>query len=73
MFKLGCRNVALFLFINKIVYTFTIINFKTKQMVNTNFSNQTTNQLITEYQFRVEALQNKIEELKAILEINNLI
>jgi hypothetical protein len=41
-------------------------------MVNTNFSNQTTNQLLTEYQCRVEALQNKIEELKAILEINNL-
>ena len=62
-----------FLFINRNVYTFTIINFKTKQMVNTNYSNQTTNQLITEYQFRVEALQNKIEELKAILQVNNLI
>tara|TARA_R110002020_G_scaffold90312_1_gene219842 strand:+ start:2346 stop:2567 length:222 start_codon:yes stop_codon:yes gene_type:complete len=49
-----------------------IINLNTKQMVNTNFSNQTTNQLLTEYQFKVEALQNKIEELKAILEINNL-
>ncbi len=48
-------------------------SFKTKQMVNTNFSNETTNQLLTEYQFRVEALQNKIEELKAILEVNNLI
>ena len=72
MFKLGCRNAALFLFININVYTFTNINFKTKQMVNTNFSNETTNQLLTEYQFRVEALQNKIEELKAILEINNL-
>ncbi len=73
MFKLGGRNTALFFVINRIVYTFTIINFKTKQMVNTNFSNQTTNQLITEYQFRVEALQNKIEELKAILQVNNLI
>lgn len=73
MFKLGYRNVALFFVINKNVYTFTIINFKTKQMVNTNFSNQTTNQLLTEYQFRVEALQNKIEELKAILQVNNLI
>ncbi len=73
MFKLGGRNTALFFVINRIVYTFTIINFKTKQMVNTNFSNQTTNQLLTEYQFRVEALQNKIEELKAILEVNNLI
>ena len=62
-----------FLFININVYTFTIINFNTKQMVNTNFSNQTTNQLLTEYQFRVEALQNKIEELKAILQVNNLI
>jgi len=62
-----------FLFINRNVYTFTIINFKTKQMVNTNYSNQTTNQLLTEYQFRVEALQNKIEELKAILQVNNLI
>jgi len=39
----------------------------------TNFSEQTTNELLTQYQFRVEALQNKIEELKAILEINNLI
>ena len=73
MFKLGGRNTALFLFININVYTFTNINFKTKQMVNTNFSNQTTNQLLTEYQFRVEALQNKIEELKAILQVNNLI
>jgi len=71
-FKLGYRNVALFLFINIIVYIFGKINIKTKQMVNTNFSNQTTNQLLTEYQCRVEALQNKIEELKAILEINNL-
>ena len=61
------------MFININVYTFTIINFKTKQMVNTNFSNQTTNQLLTEYQFKVEALQNKIEELKAILQVNNLI
>jgi len=39
----------------------------------TNFSEQTTNELLTQYQFRVEALQNKIEELKALLEINNLI
>ena len=62
-----------FLFINIIVYIFDKINLKTKQMVNTKFSNQTTNQLLTEYQYRVEALQNKIEELKAILEINNLI
>jgi len=50
-----------------------LLILKTKQMVNTNFSNQTTNQLLTEYQYRVEALQNKIEELKAILEVNNLI
>ncbi len=50
-----------------------LLILKTKQMVNTNFSNQTTNQLLTEYQFRVEALQNKIEELKAILQVNNLI
>lgn len=41
-------------------------------MVKTNYSNQTTNQLITAYQYRVEALQNKIEELKAILEVNNI-
>ena len=73
MFKLGGRNITLFFVINRIVYTFTIINFKTKQMVNTNFSNETTNQLLSEYQFRVEALQNKIEELKAILQVNNLI
>ena len=39
----------------------------------TNFSEQTTNELLTQYQFRVEALQNKIEELKAILQVNNLI
>ena len=39
----------------------------------TNFSDQTTNELLTQYEFRVEALQNKIEELKALLEINNLI
>jgi hypothetical protein len=73
MFKLGGRNITLFFVININVYTFTIINFKTKQMVNTNFSNETTNQLLSEYQFRVEALQNKIEELKAILQVNNLI
>jgi|TARA_R110000772_G_scaffold19870_2_gene55274 hypothetical protein len=41
--------------------------------MNTNFSEQTTNELLTQYEFRVEALQNKIEELKALLEINNLI
>ena len=41
--------------------------------MNTNFSEQTTNDLLTQYEFRIEALQNKIEELKALLEINNLI
>jgi len=41
--------------------------------MNTNFSEQTTNELLTQYEFRIEALQNKIEELKALLEINNLI
>ena len=41
--------------------------------MNTNFSEQTTNELLTQYEFRVEALQKKIEELKALLEINNLI
>ena len=42
-------------------------------MVKTNFSNQTTDEVLTEQQYRIEALQNKIEELKAILETNNLI
>jgi TolA-binding protein len=42
-------------------------------MVKTNFSNQTTDAVLTEQQYRIEALQNKIEELKAILETNNLI
>jgi hypothetical protein len=37
------------------------------------FSDQTTDTLLDQYEFRVEALQNKIEELKALLEINNLI
>jgi|TARA_R110000764_G_scaffold81304_1_gene161039 hypothetical protein len=41
--------------------------------MNTNFSEQTTNELLTQYEFRIEALQNKIEELKALLEISNLI
>jgi len=41
--------------------------------MNTNFSEQVTNELITQYEFRIEALQNKIEELKALLEISNLI
>ena len=41
--------------------------------MNTNFSQQTTNELLTQYEFRIEALQNKIEELKALLEISNLI
>ena len=41
--------------------------------MGTNFSEQTTNELLNQYEFRVEALQNKIEELKALLEINNLI
>jgi len=41
--------------------------------MNTNFSDQVTNELITQYEFRIEALQNKIEELKALLEISNLI
>jgi|TARA_R110000851_G_scaffold160744_1_gene304036 hypothetical protein len=41
--------------------------------MNTHFSEQTTNELLTQYEFRIEALQNKIEELKALLEINNLI
>ena len=42
-------------------------------MVKTNFSNQTTDAVLTEQQYRIEALQNKIEELKEILETNNLI
>ena len=42
-------------------------------MVKTNFSNQTTDAVLTEQQYRIEALQNKTEELKAILETNNLI
>ena len=29
--------------------------------------------VLTEQQYRIEALQNKIEELKAILQVNNLI
>lgn len=41
--------------------------------MGTNFSEQTTNELLTQYEFRIEALQKKIEELKALLEINNLI
>ena len=41
--------------------------------MKSHFSEQTTNDLLTQYEFRVEALQNKIEELKALLEINNLI
>jgi len=41
--------------------------------MQSHFSEQTTNDLLTQYEFRVEALQNKIEELKALLEINNLI
>jgi|11BtaG_2_1085332.scaffolds.fasta_scaffold59087_2 BMFP domain-containing protein YqiC len=41
-------------------------------MVKTNFSNQTTDQVLTENQYRVEALQNRIKELEAKLEINNL-
>ena len=41
-------------------------------MVKTNFSNQTTDQVLTENQYRVEALQNRIKELEAKLETNNL-
>ena len=41
-------------------------------MVKTNFSNQTTDAVLTEHQYRVEALQNRIIELEAILEIINL-
>jgi hypothetical protein len=41
-------------------------------MVKTNFSNQTTDAVLTEHQYRVEALQNRIKELEAKLEINNL-
>ena len=41
-------------------------------MVKTNFSNQTTDAVLTENQYRVEALQNRIKELEAKLEINNL-
>jgi len=41
--------------------------------MDSHFSQQTTDTLLNQYEFRVEALQNKIEELKAVLEINNLI
>jgi len=37
------------------------------------FSDQTTDTLLNQYEFRIEALQNKIEELKALLEVSNLI
>ncbi len=33
-------------------------------MVKTNFSNQTTDEVLTEHQYRVEALQKKIRELE---------
>lgn len=32
--------------------------------MNTNFSEQTTNELLTQYEFRVEALQKKNRRIK---------
>lgn len=40
-------------------------------MVKTNFSNQTTDAVLTEQQYRIEALQKEIKKLKAILIKNN--
>jgi translation elongation factor EF-G len=36
-------------------------------MVNTNFSQQTANQIIEQYEFRVTALINKIDRLESKL------
>jgi hypothetical protein len=40
--------------------------------MNTNFSPQTTESLLTQYEFRIVALQNKIEELKAQIEVSQI-
>jgi hypothetical protein len=40
--------------------------------MNTNFSPQTTDTLLNQYEFRIEALQNKIEELKAQIEVSQI-
>ena len=68
MFKLGGRNITLFLFININVYTFTIINFKTKQMVKLNLSEESTNHLVDMYEARIDALQKNIKKLKLIID-----
>ena len=41
--------------------------------MRTNYSQQTKDTLIEEYEYRIEALQIKIEFLKAQLEINNIL
>jgi hypothetical protein len=40
--------------------------------METNFSQETVDTLVNLYEFRIDALQNKIEKLKAILKIKNL-
>jgi hypothetical protein len=37
-----------------------------------NFSQQTSNTLIQEYQFRVEALSKRIEQLQAQIEVSQI-
>mgnify|MGYP003113962503 CR=1 FL=1 len=40
--------------------------------MRTNYSHQTKDTLIKEYEYRIEALQKKIEFLRAQIEINDI-
>jgi hypothetical protein len=40
--------------------------------MSTNYSQETAGTIIQNYKFRVEALSNKIEELKAQLEVSQI-
>lgn len=43
--------------------------YNTYDIMVTNYSHQTKDTLILEYQYKVEALQSKIEFLEAVLEV----
>jgi len=41
--------------------------------MGTNYSQETAQSIIEQYRFRVEALSNKIEELKAKIEVSQIL
>ena len=49
-----------------------LVNINKYTIMATNYSQETAQSIIEQYKFRVEALSNKIEELKAQIEVSQI-